>query len=142
MKRAPRLSEIAAVLGVSASTVSRALRRPELVRKETRIAIITAAERAGYTHSPPPPLPGMRTETVGLIVPDLENPFFTVLAKAVMSEVGRQDASLIVADTNEDPLGECEIIERLSGELRVSLLRRPGSQRSKSPSFAKGSRSF
>jgi DNA-binding LacI/PurR family transcriptional regulator len=111
MKRAPRLSEIAAVLGVSASTVSRALRRPELVRKETRIAIITAAERAGYTHSPPPPLPGMRTETVGLIVPDLENPFFTVLAKAVMSEVARQDASLIVADTNEDPLGECEMIE-------------------------------
>ena len=84
----------------------------------------------------------MRTETVGLIVPDLENPFFTVLAKAVMSEVGRQDASLIVADTNEDPLGECEMIETTCRRAQGVVSRRPGSQRSKSPSFAKGSRSF
>jgi DNA-binding LacI/PurR family transcriptional regulator len=109
MKRATRLSEIASSLGVSASTVSRALRRPDLVREETRVAVVTAAEKAGYAPSSALPQ-GTKVESVGVVVPDLENPFFTVLAKAVMNEVRRQDASLIVADTNEDPLGEGEII--------------------------------
>jgi DNA-binding LacI/PurR family transcriptional regulator len=108
MKRA-RLSQIASSVGVSPSTVSRAFRRPDLVREETRLAIVTAAEKAGY--APPPSPSQIESEgAVALIVPDLENPFFTVLAKAVMNEVGRQDASLIVADTNEDPLAELEII--------------------------------
>ena len=109
MKRAKRLTEIATSLGVSASTVSRAFRRPELVREETRVAIVNAAQKAGYA---PPPISAapVQVETLALVVPDLENPFFTVLTKSVMNEVGRQNVSLIVADTNEDPLAEAEII--------------------------------
>ena len=109
MKRRGRLSEIATSLGVSSSTVSRAFRRPDLVRDETRAAIVSAAEKAGYA----PPSAAFRSAKlthVALIVPDLENPFFTVLAKSVMNEFARQDISLIVADTNEDPLAEGEII--------------------------------
>jgi DNA-binding LacI/PurR family transcriptional regulator len=109
VKRSVPLAEIASSLGLSASTVSRALRRPDLVRDETRAAIVTAAEKAGYA---PSHLANAapRRGSVGLVVPDLENPFFTVLAKAVMNEVRRHETSLIVADTNEEPLGEGEII--------------------------------
>jgi LacI family transcriptional regulator len=109
MKRRGRLSEIATSLGVSPSTVSRAFRRPDLVRDETRAAIVDAAEKAGYA-PPASAHPSTKVATIALVVPDLENPFFTVLAKSVMNEVGRQDISLIVADTNEDPLAEGEII--------------------------------
>jgi DNA-binding LacI/PurR family transcriptional regulator len=109
MKRRGRLTEIATSLGVSPSTVSRAFRRPDLVRDETRAAIVSAAEKAGYA-PPASQTPSTKLANVALIVPDLENPFFTVLAKSVMNEVGRQDISLIVADTNEDPLAEGEII--------------------------------
>jgi LacI family transcriptional regulator len=109
MKRRGRLSEIATSLGISSSTVSRAFRHPDLVRDETRVAIVRAAEKAGYA---PPSASFLSTKlaSVALIVPDLENPFFTVLAKSIMNEFGRQDISLIVADTNEDPLAEGEII--------------------------------
>jgi LacI family transcriptional regulator len=109
MKRRGRLSEIATILGISPSTVSRAFRHPELVQAETRAAIVGAAEKAGYA-PPSSSFPSTKLANVGLIVPDLENPFFTVLAKSIMNEFGRQDVSLIVADTNEDPLAESEII--------------------------------
>jgi DNA-binding LacI/PurR family transcriptional regulator len=109
MKRRGRLSEIATSLGVSSSTVSRAFRRPDLVRDETRAAIASAAEKAGYA-PPSAAFLSAKLTNLALIVPDLENPFFTVLAKSVMNEFGRQDISLIVADTNEDPLAEGEII--------------------------------
>ncbi len=109
MRRTSRLSEIAAAVGVSTATVSRALKRPELVRKETLAAVMLAAEKAGYRPGGilfDRPMLG----TIGLVVPDIENPFFSVLTKSVLQELRRSGTSLIVADTNEEPLGEGEIV--------------------------------
>ena len=49
VKRSTPLAAIAASLGLSTSTMSRALRRPELVKPETRTAIMIAAKKAGYS---------------------------------------------------------------------------------------------
>lgn len=109
MKRPGRLNDIATSLGISPSTVSRALRRPELVNAETRADIIRAAKLAGY--NPPEARPAVSAvRTIGLIVPDLENPFFTLLTKSAMAEARRHQCSLVVADTNEEPLDESEVI--------------------------------
>lgn len=113
MKRTTRLTEIAAGLGVSPSTVSRALRRPELVRQETRAAIMEAAEKAGYNVSSLAAAQRTEVETIGLVVPDIQNPFFTVLAKSVLHELRRNNTSLVIADTNEEPLGEGEIVRSM-----------------------------
>jgi DNA-binding LacI/PurR family transcriptional regulator len=110
MKSPTRLSEIAMRLGVSASTVSRALSRPELVREETRIEIVKAAKLAGYEAPDRPPSARLRTGCIGLLVPDIENPFFTTIVRAAMHEARRQGYSLIVADSNEEPLRESEIL--------------------------------
>jgi DNA-binding LacI/PurR family transcriptional regulator len=123
MKRPGRLNDIASSVGVSPSTVSRALRRPELVRAETRADIIKAAKLAGY--EPPAVKRSVsRPRTIGLIVPDLENPFFTLLAKSALVEARRHDCSLVVADTNEEPLDESEVIamtrERVDGLIIAS----------------------
>ena len=109
MKRRGRLSEIATSLGVSPSTVSRAFRRPDLVPRRDTSRESSVLQRKRICGAPSGH-PSAKVATIALIVPDLENPFFTVLAKSVMNEVGRQDISLIVADTNEDPLAEGEII--------------------------------
>ena len=123
MKRPTQLNEIATRLGVSASTVSRALRHPELVREETRVEIIKAANMAGY-QTPPALSTRPRTGCIGMLVPDLENPFFTTLARAAMNEGRRHGYSLIIADSNEDPLGESEITaltgKRVDGLILVS----------------------
>jgi LacI family transcriptional regulator len=112
MKRPRKLSDIAAACGVSTATVSRALKRPELVREETRAAVILAAEKAGYGKSGSPG-ESAGLGTIGLVVPDIENPFFSLLTKAVLQELRPTGKSLIVADTNEEPLGESEMINSL-----------------------------
>lgn len=114
MKPPMRLIEIAASLGVSPSTVSRALHRPELVRDETRSAIMRAIENAGYNTASIVATQKSEVESIGLVVPDIENPFFTVLAKAVLHEIRRNETSLVIADTNEEPLGEGEIVRTMA----------------------------
>lgn len=110
IKRSTPLAGIAASLGVSTSTVSRALRHPELVRKETRAAIYLAARKAGYDITTGDASPEVAIGMVGLVVPDIENPFFSVMVKSVLNELRRTGVSLTVADTNEEPMGEGEII--------------------------------
>jgi LacI family transcriptional regulator len=110
MKRPASLSEIAAQVGVSIATVSRALHRPDLVREETRTAIVSAARKAGYVDADASDPARASATFIGLVVPDIENPFFSVLAKSVLQELRRGGISLIVADTNEDALDEAEII--------------------------------
>jgi DNA-binding LacI/PurR family transcriptional regulator len=110
MKRPTPLSEIAAQLGYSTATVSRALKRPDLVREETRAAIVSAARKAGYVV----PSEGETTRetagVIGMVVPDIENPFFAVLIKSVLQELRRRGFSVILGDSNEEPTDESEII--------------------------------
>lgn len=110
MKRPASLSEIAAQVGVSTATVSRALHRPDLVREETRAAIVSAARKAGYADAVAGGQAPASVAVIGLVVPDIENPFFSTLAKSVLQELRRSGISLVVADTNEDALDEAEII--------------------------------
>ncbi|MDQ0394800.1 LacI family DNA-binding transcriptional regulator [Labrys monachus] len=113
VKRSTPLAAIAASLGLSTSTVSRALRRPELVKPETRTAIMIAAKKAGYSVDLERQPPKARIGSIGLVVPDIENPFFSVLLKSVLHELRRHGVSLVLADTNEEPLGESEIISTM-----------------------------
>jgi DNA-binding LacI/PurR family transcriptional regulator len=108
MKRPTPLSEIAAQVGCSTATVSRALKRPHLVREETRAAIVSAARKAGYLVADDPAAP--RPAVIGMVVPDIENPFFAVLVKATLQELRRRGLSVILGDSNEEPTDESEII--------------------------------
>ena len=110
IKRSIPLADIAASVGVSTSTVSRALRHPELVKKDTRTAIYLAAQEAGYDMKLDDPPAHAAVGAIGLVVPDIENPFFSVMVKSVLNELRRSGVSLTVADTNEEPGGEGEII--------------------------------
>jgi LacI family transcriptional regulator len=78
---------VAREVGVSQSTVSRALRGDPRVRPETRRRIAEAAERLGYRPaSMAAELPGSN-RTVGVVVADLTNPFFPSLLTPVYDEL-------------------------------------------------------
>jgi LacI family transcriptional regulator len=86
-RRAVNSTTVAEVVGVSQSTVSRALRGDPRVREETRRLIAEAAERLGYRPAwvtQPDPSP---TRTVGVVVSDLTNPFFPSLLTPVHDEL-------------------------------------------------------
>lgn len=75
---------VASLAGVSPSTVSRALNSPELVNAETRRRVLECAERLGYQpNRAAQSLVLGRTRNVGLIVPDIANPFFAPFIKGV-----------------------------------------------------------
>src|ERR1700722_5090875 len=69
-----RLAEVAKKVGVSEATVSRVLNNKTGVSDSTREAVLTALDVLGYER--PTQLRGERARLIGLVLPELQNPFF------------------------------------------------------------------
>lgn len=98
--------DVAKRAGVSAATVSRAFKRPDLVAPRTRTRIQSAADDLGYVAPATGPHPTERTGNLGLIVPDIANPLFAPLIKAMQSEARRLGYALMIADSDEQAASE------------------------------------
>ena len=89
--------------GVHKSTVSRAFSRPEAVKLETRQHVLQVAASMGYTMSPLAQALRTKSSTlVPLIVPDITNPFFAELAKAMTAAAGERGYQLVLCVTEND----------------------------------------
>ncbi len=99
------LADVAKAAGVHVSTASRAL-NPEtrsVVSPATVDRIVEVAERLGYR--PNPLARGLRTDrtfTVGIVVPDLENPLFPPLVRGAESTLSDEGYSLLVGNTDNN----------------------------------------
>ena len=123
---AATINEVARAAGVSASTVSRALATPAMVRPATRDRVITAATALGY--HPNRAARGLitgRTGNLGLLVPDLGNPFFPSIVKGVQARAHEADYAVFLADSDEDPAAEAGLVGRLSKQVDGILLCSP-----------------
>ncbi|MGZ0146833.1 LacI family DNA-binding transcriptional regulator [Kribbella sp. WER1] len=123
---AATIRDVARLAGVSASTVSRALSLPGMVNAATRARVAAAVEQLGY--EPNRAARGLitgRTGTIGLLVPDLANPFFASLAKGVQSRARRHDVAVFVADTDEDQAAESGLVRALSKQVDGVVLCSP-----------------
>jgi LacI family transcriptional regulator len=99
---------------VHPSTVSRALHRPDLsLRPETRRRVLAAVERLGY--QPSAIARGLRlkrTRTLGMLVPDITNPFFPPIIRGAEEAARERGYELVVLNTDDLP-------ERETAALRV-----------------------
>lgn len=112
------IKDVARAAGVSASTACRALGSGELVRPETRERVLQAAAVLGY--QPNRAARGLstgRTGNIGLIVPDLANPFFPSVIKGMQARAREVDYAVFVADTDEDPRVEYSLVRALSKQV-------------------------
>ncbi|TDC27592.1 LacI family transcriptional regulator [Streptomyces sp. 8K308] len=83
------LADVAARAGVSAATVSRVLNGNYPVAGETRSRVLRAVEELEYVvNGPASALAAATSDLVGVLVNDIADPFFAVLASAVQSEMG------------------------------------------------------
>jgi LacI family transcriptional regulator len=117
--------DVARVAGVSISTVSRALAKPDDVAPATLAKVLDTARGMGYR--PNLAARGLitgRTGIIGLIVPDLENPFFASMTKGVQSRARAAGYAVIISDSDEDPSQEAELVrdlaERVDGMVMCS----------------------
>ncbi len=120
------IRDVARASGVHVSTVSRAFSAPHLVNADTRTRVLAVAEGLGYRpNRAARALTTGRTHNIGLIVADISNPFFPPLIKAAQAQARARDYHVFVADTDEDPQVEEELIQTLSKQVDGVLLCSP-----------------
>jgi LacI family transcriptional regulator len=119
MKQGPSvtLKRIAEQLGISVTTVSRSLSgeaRRYRIGRETEQAVRELAESLGFT--PNQLARGLRlkkTATIGLVIPDVSNPFFAGIARQIAIGARDDRYSVIVCDSQENDDLEIESLELL-----------------------------
>ncbi|WP_249999187.1 LacI family DNA-binding transcriptional regulator [Actinoplanes sp. M2I2] len=120
------IREVARVAGVSAATVTRALSTPDVVRPATRDRVREVAASLGY--HPNRAARGLitgRTGNLGLLVPDLANPFFPSIVKGVQGRAHEADHAVFLADTDEDPAAEAGLVRKLAKQVDGIVLCSP-----------------
>ncbi|MER6828493.1 LacI family DNA-binding transcriptional regulator [Streptosporangium sp. NPDC000563] len=123
---AATIRDVARASGVHVSTVSRTFSAPHLVNAETRNRVLAVAEELGYRpNRAARALTTGRTHNIGLIVADISNPFFPPLIKSAQAQARARDYHVFVADTDEDPLVEEELIQTLAKQVDGVLLCSP-----------------
>ena len=118
-KNVNNIRELADFLGLSITTVSRVLNgKAESYRisLKTQKRVLEAAKEHNYI--PNKIARGLKmdkTETLGLIIPDIANPFFADIAKSIELEARIKGFSIILCDSREDLTVEKELINLLLG---------------------------
>ena len=113
-----RLADVAALAGVSKATASRALSRPELVLPETAARVLAAAEQLGFVaNRAARQLARGRSGLVALVVPTLENSYFTPVIAGAQALAGEHDVQLTVAVHPLAHPDELVAFERLSAQV-------------------------
>ena len=103
LPRRVTLREVADDAGLSIATVSRALTGSRSVTPQIALKAQEAATRLGYrANSIGRSLRTQRTDTLGLVIPDIANPFFPSLVQAVERAARERGLSVLIADAGND----------------------------------------
>lgn len=103
------IKELARRLRLSVSTVSRALSGDKNIRRETREDVLRLARELGYSRNPVAVnLKSGRTNTVGVIVPEMVTPFAATVIDGIQRELYPRGLKVIIAQSGENPETERE----------------------------------
>ncbi|MFF5077377.1 LacI family DNA-binding transcriptional regulator [Actinoplanes sp. NPDC000266] len=117
--------EVAARAGVSPSTVSRVLNGAKVSPESERL-VRAAAEALAFTpNRTARRLRGQHSAVIGLIIPDIENPFFTALARGVEDRASAKGYSVVLCNTDEDPSREATYIDIALAEHMAGVILAP-----------------
>lgn len=120
------MADVAREAGVSLMTVSRVVNNKGEVSPETRRRVQYVIERLGYRPSGiARSLATKRTGTIGLVVPDNANPFFSEVARAAQQTAYAKGYNIFLGNTDEDPERELDVLrsfeeKRVDGVLLCS----------------------
>jgi LacI family transcriptional regulator len=127
------MKDVARLSGVSSMTVSRVINGGERVSAQTRQRVEQAISELGYVPSRVARgMIGRKTHTLALIVPDVTNPFFTLIVRGAEDVARRADYRVILCDTRADLTIEREAIEEMIAHRVEGIAIAPVSDRSRS----------
>ncbi len=114
MNKPKRVSvrDVAEAAGVTIGSVSRVLNGGRYVSAELRAKVLAAAERLQYQpHAGARSLRTGRTQTIGCMVSEIENPLYAAFVGAVEAHVGQHGYTLLLANSHHIRRREAEILE-------------------------------
>jgi len=126
------IKDVARLSGVSSMTVSRVINGSDNVRPATRQRVERAIAELGYVPSRlARGLIRQKTGTLALIVPDVANPFFTLIVRGAEDVARRAGYRIILCDTRADLAIEREVIEEMIAHRVEGIAIAPVSDRSR-----------
>jgi len=109
------MRDVAREAAVSIKTVSRVVNNQGEISDETRQRVLAAIERLGYRPSKVArALVTQRTDTLGLIVGDISNPFFSEVARGVLQTAQAQGYDVFLCNSDYDPQQEIHALYSLA----------------------------
>src|SRR6266576_6704301 len=108
------IRDVAKAAGVSTATVSNVLNKTRKVGRHTHLLVLSTVKRLGYfpnVHARH--LASRDSRTLGIIVSDIENPFFPEVIKSFEVRARQLGYDAILSDTNYDPRRTREAAERM-----------------------------
>ncbi|HEY9076072.1 MAG TPA: LacI family DNA-binding transcriptional regulator [Anaerolineaceae bacterium] len=120
------IQDIARRAGVSATTVSHVLNKSRYVHPNTVERVMQAVRELNYKpNMVARSLRRRQTHTIGLLVSDIESPFFTELARSVENTAYERGYNTILCNTDENPEKEISYVEVLFAKQVDGLILAP-----------------
>src|SRR3954468_24650246 len=119
--------EVAALAGVSPATVSPVFHGLTLSEEKKRLVHETATKLAFTPNKTARRLRKQSSEIVALLIPDIENPFFTALARGVEDRAREAGFSVVLCNTDDDPGKELRYLEIVASEQMAGVILSPAS---------------
>ena len=103
--RRPTMVDVARLAGVSIKTVSRVINNAPHVQQELVDRVLSAVQELGFRRNGIAHTlrSGRQTSTIGLVIEEIANPFYSTIAAAVAEVARAHDTLLITASSEEDP---------------------------------------
>lgn len=120
------IKEVARRAGVSVGTVSNVLNRPDRVSSDSLARVRAAIEELGFIRNDAARQLRMgRSQTVGLVVLDVGNPFFVELARGAEERAATAGLAVLLGNSNNDPLREAAYLDRFDQQRVQGVLISP-----------------
>ncbi|MEH7118139.1 LacI family DNA-binding transcriptional regulator [Neobacillus vireti] len=117
------IRDVAKKAGVSVATVSRALNDKGYVHEDTRKLINKAIQELNYKpNEVARSLYKKKSRLIGLLLPDIRNPFFPELARGIEDKMQEHGLRLIIGNADENPAKEIDYIETFKQNNVIGLI--------------------
>ena len=110
----PTIKDVARQVGVSTATVSHVINRTRFVSEELRQSVLDAIHALNYQpNAIARSLVKRKTHTIGIIITDILNPFYTAIVRGIEDVTYKSGYSVMLCNTDEDPEKEILYIQML-----------------------------